>query len=121
MAASPMSLADRFWPKVDVQGLDECWPFTGSIRPNGYGQISTRRGEPPMKAHRVAFLLTHGSLTSGMDVAHLCDEWYAPGDLAYRRCCNPAHLVEQTRKENLAHAEAIGRLDRAYAGMRSHM
>jgi len=37
----------RYWSKVDVRGLDECWPWIGLITRKGYGFFSVggARGE----------------------------------------------------------------------------
>lgn len=105
------ALAERLWAKVQIRGADECWPFCGSIRPNGYGQVFTTTGGSPLKSHRAAFLVTHGYLTPGLDVAHTCDERYAKDSILYRRCCNPSHLREMPRRENLLHSRTLGRTD----------
>lgn len=35
----PDSVKERFWAKVDVRGLDECWEWQGCRDPKGYGRI----------------------------------------------------------------------------------
>jgi HNH endonuclease len=85
----PMATApdeDRFWSKVDRQGPDSCWPWTGGIQPRtGYGHIwwqgTTRL------AHRVAYELTIGPIPAGLELDHV----YKRG-CRYRHCVNPAHL-----------------------------
>jgi hypothetical protein len=80
LCSKPMStLAERFWAKVDQRGpmlspyLGPCWVWTGSLRPNGYGQIQRgRRGEGVAKAHRVAFELMKGPIPAGLEPDHLC-------------------------------------------------
>ena len=98
-----LSLADRFWRKVDKSGgPDGCWPWTGFIHKNGYGYFRLEKGSNSL-AHRVAFILTYGAAAD--DVDHDCHNkadcsggWTCP----HRRCCNPTHLVRATRSENLA-------------------
>lgn len=77
----------RFWDKVDVRGVDECWPWTGATRkkntetaayfPSPYhvGAIHS--------AARVAFWTSRG-YTGKMRIFHQegCDIL----------CCNPLHL-----------------------------
>jgi HNH endonuclease len=81
---------DRFWSKVDKSGgRAACWPWRGSINPNGYGYF--RVGLRVVRAHRVAFALVYGDIPEGYDVLHSCDN---------RPCCNPDHLSKDTRSEN---------------------
>lgn len=68
----------RFWSKVRISQPDECWEWTGSIRPSGHGGV---KWPGQQLAHRVAYLLAYGE--SPAVVAHLC---FNPA------CCNPAHL-----------------------------
>lgn len=100
-----LSLADRFWRKVDKSGgPDGCWPWTGFIYKNGYGYFRIGTGKNGL-AHRIAFILTHGPTDS--DVDHDChNQSNCPGGWTcpHRRCCNPEHLVSSTRGENLANS-----------------
>jgi hypothetical protein len=93
MTGPRIPFAQRFWPKVDKRGPDDCWLWTGSKDGRGYGKI---RADGPirfvMKAHRAAFELTHGPIPDGLHVLHKCDR---PG------CTNPAHLRLGTHRENM--------------------
>jgi len=97
-------LISQFWTKVNKQGPDECWEWTGSCLPtlmgstgpySGYGRltifdpvIGKRRME---YAHRIAFLIAGGSIPEGVIVMHDCDN---------PPCCNPDHLLSGTYSKN---------------------
>jgi len=57
---------------------------------NGYGRATFE--DRTQNAHRVAYVLTHGTIPAGLHVDHLCRN---------RLCCNPAHLEPVTVRENL--------------------
>ena len=95
------TLAERFWEKVDKRGPDECWPWKAHRHDSGYGRISMggRRGKIE-GAHRVAWLLEHGSIPEGMDVLHKCDN---------PPCCNVRCLFLGTARTNVDDMFAKGR------------
>ena len=85
-------LLTRLWSKVQVSGLDECWPWLGSLDSGGYGRFSGRRWGWPQKANRAVYLATRGELPDGMMIRHLCH---------HRECCNPLHLAAGTCQDNM--------------------
>lgn len=94
VSAFDAPLADRFHQFVKVLGDDDCWPWRGSINPNGYGQLNgltPDRRKTTFRAHRVAYEVYVGAIPDGLTIDHLC---------FHRWCCNPAHLEPVTQAEN---------------------
>lgn len=87
------SLSARFEEKVDRRGPDECWPWTGAIATNGYGQI--RIGRAVDLVHRVAYRLYIGPIPAGLHIDHVVSR-----GCTRRDCTNPAHLEAVTQAEN---------------------
>lgn len=72
-----------------------CVLFTGHIEANGYGKTGGRW------AHRIALEQKLGRpIARGLDACHTCD---------IRRCINPGHLYEGTRRQNMADCSLRGR------------
>lgn len=87
------TLAERFWAKVDTTG--DCWVWTASMGGYGYGQIHV--AGRPVGAHRVAWLLEHGSYPPDeLELDHLCRN---------RACVRPAHLEAVDRRTNFLRGE----------------
>lgn len=97
-AAHVKTPAERLWEKVDQSaGADACWPYS-SVVEGKYAIVGYDAGGPRWKgigAHVLAYTLTKGPVTKGMIVRHTCDN---------PRCCNPAHLLTGSYKENMADA-----------------
>lgn len=79
---SPERIA-RFWTLVNKNTDTGCWLWTG-WRSRGYGRWRPNGDphEPPVKAHRYAYELTHGPIPPGLDLAMTCGT---------RACVNPEH------------------------------
>ena len=95
----------RFESRVDRTG--DCHLWTASTDRRGYGQFSvTNDGvNRKIKAHRFAYLSTHGpeSIPNGLFVLHNCPDGDNPS------CVNPAHLWLGTAVDNNADMWAKGR------------
>ncbi len=92
------TLEERFWAKVDKTTADGCWLWTRSCR-HGYGAFWLSDGILA-SAHRIAWMLTRGSIPDELCVLHSCD---------VRACCNPAHLWLGTAADNMRDMVEKGR------------
>lgn len=82
--------SEAIWSRVSKpNGDEECWPWVGALRPDGYGFLLVNgRLE---RAHRLVYELVKGKIPDGLILDHLCRN---------PRCVNPAHLEAVTRREN---------------------
>lgn len=98
----PLPIEDRFWAKV--LKTENCWEWTASRLPRGYGLIKRNRSDPKGRnayAHRVSWEIHYGEVPDGKCVLHECDN---PG------CVNPDHLFIGTDKDNMRDCAQKGRL-----------
>lgn len=92
---------ERFWSRVAKGESSECWPWTRAKNDYGYGLFWSPRHKRFYRAHRVAWLLTHGPIPEEMVVRHkTCDN---------PPCCNPHHLAVGTHADNVADKTEKGR------------
>jgi hypothetical protein len=95
---SPTTLA-RFWSNVRVTAnKSDCWEWQFTLNSQGYGRFFMDAKRYP--AHRIAYTIFNGPIPEGMIVRHRCHN---------RICCNPAHLVVGTSKDNAQDALKAGR------------
>ena len=93
------SLEQRFWEKVQIRGIDECWEWTAALN-RGYGWFNIHR--KARHSNRVAAFLCGliDSMDSKLHVLHKCDN---------PKCCNPNHFFLGTNRDNIADRVAKGR------------
>ena len=85
-----MTPVERFDAKVTPEPNTGCWLWTASVSKAGYGLLNV--DGKTTYAHRMAFERAGGVLIPGLELDHLCRN---------RSCCNPTHLRQVTRRENI--------------------
>lgn len=79
-----------FWARVDKNGPNGCWLWTGTIEVQGYGVVTV--SGKMYKAHVVAFESLVRPKVPGEQLDHLC---------RVRPCVNPAHLEPVDLRTNV--------------------
>lgn len=95
----------RFWDKVNIGGLEQCWEWTRTRLPHGHGVFNTvSNGKQfTQAAHRWVWNFVFGKIPKQLQVLHKC----AGGGNAW--CCNPIHLYLGTQLQNIKDRDDNGR------------
>ncbi len=97
------TLAKRFWEKVVVRGLDDCWEWTAYKNKNGYGTLQID-GESKLATHVLFYLRKGDWPPKGRTCNHHCDN---------PSCLNPIHIYLGTQKSNVRDRDFRGRGNQA--------
>lgn len=98
-AEDPGVFPPWFAKHVVVGAGDECWLWAGPRTPSGYG-LCPHHGLGETRAHRMAWRLATGNLSSETHVLHHCDVPF---------CVRPEHLFLGTHADNMRDKAAKGR------------
>ncbi len=105
------STREKFEEKVDVRGLNDCWPWTGSVDSKGYGKLwaENEKGvKKCVRASRLAWQLYCGKIPKGKGVHGTCVLHDCPkGDNPL--CVNPFHLKLGSNQDNVTDMVIKGR------------
>jgi len=84
-----ISVEERFWTKVDIKAINDCWLWKAFKDKDGYGRFNFGK---EISAHRISYILTFGPIPQGLYVLHNCDN---------PSCVNPYHLKLGTHIDNV--------------------
>lgn len=90
---SPDEILRRAFEKHVMRDLNGCWRWVGPKSKTGYGKVMIT-----VSAHRLAYLLKHGSIPEGLVLDHQCNE---------KICCNPDHLKPVSNWENIMRGHGL--------------
>lgn len=106
----PFTPKGRFYKFVDKGSADECWPWVGTMKKNGYGGFWFN-GKAD-RAHRVSYQISKGPIPYGLLIRHTCDN---------KACVNPNHLLTGTSLDNARDALERNRYPRGETQGRSKL
>ena len=91
---TPLLYLERIDARYDKPSEDECWVWTGYLKPDGYGHAYAGKIDGKHKnirTHRAMYELHVGQIPLNLTIDHLCRN---------RACGNPKHLRILTLSEN---------------------
>jgi hypothetical protein len=106
----PANTPEVLWSKVDKRGKDECWPWKGTLKNDGYGRVQIN--EWSYYAHRVIFNLVYPGVIQLKAPKSYDETGFLLHSCDNPSCCNPKHLFVGTHAENMADKVAKNRQKR---------
>ena len=94
----PRVIEQRLMSRVEFDTNGGCWLWSGAHCPDGYGHMKV--GPRFEKAHRLSYRIHKGTIPTGAQVCHSCDQ---------PACINPHHLWIGTPRDNIRDCIAKGR------------
>lgn len=104
-------MLDRFWSKVEIKSVDECWEYKGQKRryPNFWISTPNKKGIN-ITAHRFSWIISNKKdIPEDKVVMHKCDNTH---------CVNPSHLKLGSTFDNVQDKISKGRAK--YTGAYTH-
>lgn len=96
---TPEQQINAFWNKVAIDESDfACWLWIANRNQDGYGMV--RWGKKQYGAHRIAYQLAFGTISSTSLVCHHCDN---------PACVNPNHFFLGSNADNAHDRDRKGR------------
>ena len=86
-----IDLLSRYMSNVDTSA--DCWIWTGSKNPAGYGMTWHNTRGKKLGAHRVMYMIFNGEIGTETQVLHSCDN---------PSCVKPTHLSAGTISDNMS-------------------
>lgn len=94
-----VTFEERFWTRINKDGANGCWLWTGAKNDRGYGHLCLNRRF--LYTHRIAYELLVRKLGPKEWCLHKCDT---------PLCANPDHLFIGDHAANMADKIAKGRV-----------
>lgn len=92
------TMEERFFEKIDKNGPNGCWIWTGARSSDGYGSFNVDR--KTYGTHRLSWIIHKGPIPEGMLICHICD---------VVSCVNPDHFFLGTNLDNKRDSMKKGR------------
>lgn len=95
----------RLLSKIKIDEKTSCWNWTATISRSGYGRIGYKySNHPAFEAYRLSYILFREKLDPDLEIDHICRN---------RKCVNPYHLEQVTKKENILRGVGVGAKNKA--------